>query len=305
MAKKKKKTKIDKYIDSLNRIDGKTVVITGSNSGIGFEIAKIALLKGAKVVMACRSKERAILAKDKLVEITGSNNIVIEQYDQSNIESIKTFVETIKSKYPDFYSLVLNAGIFLSEEKVDEFHVSNVYKTNYLGAYILLKQLKGFLDDSEVERKIIIQGSVASFSYKYKNKDKFIYGEEKEMKQYSLSKLCISNLYVHYRDNNINPYTKYLLCEPGAAPTNLFRNLGKWYKKITVIFLKHFCCSNLEGSLSACKLLCDVSANGDYYHPRGLFTIKGLPKRGIFPQKYINKRIIEDGEEIANIYESK
>ena len=302
MAKNQKKTKIDKYIDSLHRIDGKTVIVTGANSGIGFEIAKIALLKGAKVVMACRSLERAKSAKEKLINETGNNEITIEQYDQSNAQSIKEFSLLIKNKYSDFHALILNAGIFSSVVKTDEYRISQVYKTNFVGAYILLESLKELLNDSEQEKRIIIQGSVASFSYKYKNKDRLVYGEEKQMKEYSLSKLCISNLYVHYRDNNLNPYVKYLLCEPGAAPTNLFRDMKKWVKKITVDFLKHFCCSTQEGSLSACKLMCDIVFNGDYYHPGGFFTIKGLPKRGVFPQKYINEKIILDGEEIAKIY---
>ncbi len=304
MGKNKKKTKIDKYIDSLHHIDGKTVIVTGANSGIGFEIAKTALIKGARVVMACRSLQRAELAKEQLISETGSDNISIEIYDQSEVKSIHSFSHIIKEKYSNFYALVMNAGIFLPEEIVDEYHISNVYRTNFLGAFLLLSDLKEFLDDSEVERRIIIQGSVASFIHRYNKKDKFIYGEDKPMKQYCLSKLCVSNLYAYYKNNNKNASIKYLLCEPGVAFTNLFRNFKKWFKKIAFPFLKYCCSSAREGSLSACKLMCDVVANGDYYHPRGLFTAKGLPKKGYFKDKYISEQIINDGREIMKIYEN-
>ena len=305
MAKTRKKNKIERYIDALHRIDDKLVVITGANSGIGFEIAKVALIKGAKVVMACRNLERAESAKERLIKETGIDLIIIEQYDQSDICSIHTFTNTIKDKYANFHALVLNAGIFMPEKEVDEFHISNVYRTNYIGAQILLNDLQDLLNDSTEEKRIIIQGSVASFVHKYRNKDNFVYGEDKPFKQYCLSKLCISNLHIHQRDNDTNPYIKYLLCEPGAAPTNLFRNTKMWFKNLSVVFLSLFCCSPLEGSLSACKLMCDVVSNGDYYHPRGLFATKGLPKRYCFPVKFINQNIIKDSEEIIKIYENK
>lgn len=304
MVKKKKKTKVDRYIDALHRIDNKTVIVTGANSGLGFEIARIALLKGAKVIMACRSIERAQSAKDDLIKETGLDNIVIEQYDQHDGKSIVAFSQTIKEKYSDFYALILNAGILMPTEIVDEFHVSNVYRTNFIGSLILLKNLKDHLEQSEIERRIIFQGSVAAYFSKY-NKDRFIYGQDKPFKQYNLSKLCITNLYAHYRDNNNNPYVKYLLCEPGIAFTNIFRNFKKWFKKISFPFLKHFGASAREGSLTACKLMCDTAANGDYYRPRGLFTAKGLPKNSELKSKYIKEQIISDGEGVAKIYESK
>ena len=302
MARKSKKTKIDKYIESLHRIDNKTVIITGANSGIGFEIARTALIKGAKVVMACRSLERAQAAKEKLILETGSINVVIEQYNQADISSIHSFTNIIKNKYQDFYALVLNAGIFMPKDALDEFRISNSYKTNFLGALILMSDLQEFLDNSELERRIIVQGSVVARMNKYKNKDHLIYGEDALVKQYNLSKLCVCNLYTYYRDRNSNPNIKYLLCEPGVAFTNIIRDFKKWFKKIAVPFVRTFACSAREGSLSACKLLCDLAANGDFYHPRGFISVKGLPKKDVFPKKYINHQIITDGEEIVKIY---
>ena len=300
-----KKNKTDKYINSLNDIKDKLVIITGANSGLGYEMSRVALLKGANLVMACRNIDRANAAKDKLIKETGIDKIIIEQYDQSSIESIRNFANTIKNKYGDFYSLVLNAGIFLPTEIVDELHISNVYKTNFIGAYTLLRYLKDFINNSKTERRIIIQGSVASFFYKYKNKDKLIYGEYKPFKQYSLSKLCVSNLFTYYRDNNFNPHVKYLLCEPGISTTNLFRNFKKWFKKLATPFFKICCNNSREGSLSGCKLMCDIASNGDYYKPRHLFSAKGLPKKSRYPRKFIFKDIINDGDIISKQYEQR
>lgn len=303
MAKKTKKNKVERYIDALHQIEYKLVIITGANSGLGFETAKVALIKGAHVVMACRNKERAEKAMNRLIEETGSTRVEIFIYDQSNFQSVHNFADAIKNQYKDFDVLFLNAGIFLPTEVLDEFHVSTVYRTNFLGAYALLKELKEFLDDSIKEKRIILQGSVASFFAKYKNRDNFVYGKDAPMKQYSLSKLCVSNLCIHYRESNNNPYVKYLLCEPGAAATDLFKTFPKWFKKLALGFLNTFTNNATKGSLSGCKLMCDVCANGDYYRPRGLFALSGFPKKAQFPQKYIYPNILSDAEEILKQYE--
>ena len=244
--------KTDKYLASLQN-GNKTVIVTGANSGLGYQISKTVLLKGGTVVMACRNLEKAKKAKESLVEETGSDRVLIESYDQSSLKSVYNFINIIKTKYSHFDSLVLNAGIYRPKEKVDEFHVSTVYRTNFIGLLALLTELKPFLDETEKEKRIIIQGSLSSFLYKYKKKDKFIYGTFGPFKQYSLSKLCCTNAFAFFRDNNHNPYVKYLLCEPGIANTNIYQNYPKWVRVLAPLFIGIFANDAKKGSLSACK----------------------------------------------------
>ena len=303
MSKKMKKNKIDKYINSLHDIKDKLVIITGANRGLGYETARIALLKGARVVLACRSLTRAEEAKKQLIEDTGNKNVVVESFDQSSLKSIHSFSLKIKEKYSDFYSLVLNAGFLPKQRDVDEYGIAAVYKTNFIGPMILMNDMIDFLNESDIERRIIMQGSMASFVFKYNNKDSFIYGKDKPMKLYSLSKLCISNLFIYYRDNNSNKNIKYLLCEPGIAATNLFGSVNKVFDSLAGLFFKVFGNTAKVGALSGCKLLCDTAANGDYYRPRHLRSAKGLPKKVKYPKKFIFKDIMIDGQEIVKMYE--
>jgi len=64
--------------DGVN-LDGKVVVITGANSGIGFELATYAAAKGAKLYMLCRTLERAEKAKEEIIQSTKNDNIKIIQ----------------------------------------------------------------------------------------------------------------------------------------------------------------------------------------------------------------------------------
>ena len=299
-----KKNKTDRYIDSLHDIKDKLVIVTGANRGLGFETARVALLKGARVVLACRNTQRAEDAKEQLIKETGNENVVVEAFDQSSVKSIHAFTSLIKEKYNDFYSIVLNAGIMPRKKDNDEFNIANVYRTNYIGPMIFMNDIIDLLNDSNVERRIIIQGSMVSFIHKYVHKNSFIHGEEKPMKLYALSKLCVSNLYVHYRDNNHNRNIKYLLCEPGIAATNLFGSVNKVFDSIAGLFFKIFGNTARTGALSGCKLMCDAAANGDYYRPRYLKSAKGLPKKVEFPKEFIFKDIIEDAQEIVEMYEN-
>ena len=142
-----------------------------------------------------------------------------------------------------------------------------------------------------------------TYYVKYKSKDNLIFGKGRPMKQYALSKLCISNLYAYHRDNNKNVNVKYLLCEPGAAATGLFKTFPKWFKKLAIGFLNIFTNSPKKGSLSGCKLMCDICANGDYYRPGGLFTISGFPKKAKFKSKTVYPNIISDAQEMLKQYE--
>lgn len=303
MAKKTKKNKTQKYIDNLKEIKDKFVIVTGANSGLGFEISKTVLLKGGNVVMACRNKERAEAAKEKLIKETGIDKIYVEIYDQSDIQSVYHFADTIISKYPSFYALVLNAGVLKPKENIDEFNISNTYRTNFIGLLALVDRLKPFLDEAKEEKRIIIQGSLSSYFHKYKSGDEFIYGKGKQMRQYALSKLCCSNLYVYLKNNNENPYVKYLLAEPGVAITNIYQNFKKWFKNLSLFFLRIFTNDALTGSLATTKLICDICANGDYYRPAHFFHSRGLPIKSVFKKEFINYKIIEEGREIVKMYE--
>ena len=305
MAKKTKKNKIERYIDALHQIDNKLVIITGANSGLGFEIAKTALIKGARVVMACRNQQRAEEAKEKLINETGLDSIEIFLYDQSDFKSVHNFADAIKNQYKDFYALILNAGVMFPPQVVDEFHVSTVYRTNFLGAYTLMKDLEEFLNNVKKEKRIIIQGSVATFLHEYKDKDKFIYGEYKPFKQYALSKLCCSNIYTYYRDKNENEHVKYLLCEPGAAATEIIKSFKTWFKKIALAYVRTFNNSAEKGSLDACKLMCDDCVNGDYYRPKHFFSLVGMPKKSRYSRRYIFSNIITDADEMIKEYEQR
>lgn len=74
------------------KIDGKVVIITGANSGIGRETALDLAKRGARICLACRSIQKAGLVRQEIINKSGNQNIYAKQLDLSSFESIRKFV---------------------------------------------------------------------------------------------------------------------------------------------------------------------------------------------------------------------
>lgn len=75
------------------RIDGKVVLITGANTGIGKETALDLAQRGGKIYLACRDTKRADSARQEIIEKTGNKNVFARELDLSSFASIRKFVE--------------------------------------------------------------------------------------------------------------------------------------------------------------------------------------------------------------------
>ncbi|XP_075222036.1 retinol dehydrogenase 12-like isoform X2 [Lycorma delicatula] len=120
------------------RLDGKVVIVTGANSGIGKETSFILARKGATVILACRNEvEGQRVAKD-IYYSTGNSFIKCEYLDLTSFESIQLFVDRLKkSGIHSVYALINNAGIFYHPFKLTEGGFEITFQTNYLGPFFL------------------------------------------------------------------------------------------------------------------------------------------------------------------------
>ena len=92
-------------------MEGKTVVITGANTGIGYETALELARRGARVVLACRDRTRASRAVERIKAATSGNaQVVAESLDLASLDSVKQFADTIKHTYSSLDVLINNAG---------------------------------------------------------------------------------------------------------------------------------------------------------------------------------------------------
>ena len=171
----------------------KNVIITGANSGLGFETAKkIAADHDFRVILAYRNEEKAARAKSEIISATGNEQIVSMKLDTSSLASVRAFAAAFIDRYGTVDVLINNAGISpMRESGVTEEGFEVVFATNYLG-HFLLTQL--FLPHFSADGRIL---NVTSDMHnppggiEWKGVEYLAHDALSDRQRYSYSKLCM------------------------------------------------------------------------------------------------------------------
>lgn len=206
----------------------KTVLITGANSGLGFETAKkIAADPAFRVILACRNREKAGQAAARIRMETGNQAVLSMALDTASLRSVRQF-EAIyaQSAFGPVYALLCNAGINGTHTGLTEDGFDVVFQTNHLGHFLLTKLMlphmaeggKLFVTSSDMH-DAPGGGMVWNGAESLAHPDKALAGDRI---RYSYSKLC--NLYFTYelaRRLGGSGHTLYVNAfNPGLMKTN-------------------------------------------------------------------------------------
>ncbi|KAG0421111.1 hypothetical protein HPB47_002988 [Ixodes persulcatus] len=156
-------------------MSGKTVIITGSNTGIGKETATELARRNARVILACRNQEKAREAAKDILKTTG-RQVVCMKLDLCSFDSVREFATLVIASEDRLDVLINNAGMMSPpkrEETKDGFEVS--FQTNHLGHFLLTLLLLDLLKKSQPSR-IVVVGSVGQ-NFAYLDCDNLLFGE--------------------------------------------------------------------------------------------------------------------------------
>ena len=146
---------------------GKTVIITGANTGIGKSTAIDLASRGARIIMACRSLERGQAALNDIVKQTGNNDIILKHLDLSSFKSVRKFAEEIYSSEEKIDVLINNAGLVsTTERQVSKDGLELTMAVNHFGHFLLTNLLLDLLRRSAPSR-IVVVSSRAYYSIAY------------------------------------------------------------------------------------------------------------------------------------------
>ena len=129
------KQKLASRLSDQDRADGKTVMITGANSGLGFALAVDFAKRGARVIMACRSQIPE--AGEKVKKLSGSEDVEMRYIDLSKIETIHEFVQSLVNDRISIDICILNAAVALPGPRKTETGQDEFFQVNYLSNVIL------------------------------------------------------------------------------------------------------------------------------------------------------------------------
>lgn len=260
-----------------------TVVITGSNAGLGLQLALRLVELDANIVMACRNIEKARQSSNKLLARNPNARITILPLDVSDPDSIEAFAYQFRNEVGQLHILINNAGIvtptLLRNANGHEMHLA----TNYLGAFMLTGLLLPCFGASETSR-IINVGSLANRFGEFDfNDPNWEYTKFNHWKAYGRSKIAIAaftmelNRRLRARSSN----TIALSAHPGFANTEMGAKNGAMTPKNVISKWLHglinpFVPSPEEAAeplVYATTSRC--VAGGDYYGPTGFLEIQG------------------------------
>ncbi len=131
---------------------GRRCLITGANSGIGYETSLALADLGAEVVMLCRSRERGQAAAERVREATGNRRVEFVQLDVSDLDAVDAVAEQLSKQPVDV--LVHNAGVLPDERLLSEQGHEITFATHVLGPHRLTQRLRGALEASDDARVV-------------------------------------------------------------------------------------------------------------------------------------------------------
>ncbi|KAL8198964.1 UNVERIFIED_CONTAM: Dehydrogenase reductase SDR member 13 [Gekko kuhli] len=215
---------------------GKTVLITGGNTGIGKETALDLARRGARIIIACRNKARAEAAIYDIRRESGNNEILFMSLDLADLGSVRAFAEAFLRSEPRLDILINNAGVMSSGRSADGFDLA--FQVNHLSHFLLTHLLLDRLKCCAPSRVVVVaSGAHKIGKIDFQNIHKPVPGGPvKYFLAYCNSKLA-NILYARELSNRMEgtSVTCYVL-HPGTVNTELFRHTSIWLKPIFIPF---------------------------------------------------------------------
>ncbi len=253
---------------------GKCFIVTGANTGLGFEAAKVLAAKGARVLLACRSKDKAEAAMALIGRETSGADLAFLPMDQADMTSIRAAAE-LADKEPRLDVLLNNAGVMVPPLSRTAQGFELQFGVNHLGCFALTSLLLPKLAKTPGSR-VVITASLAHNAGNLVWDDLNAEKHYNRNKRYSDSKLA-NLLFLLELDRRLRAAASPVMavaCHPGVAATELMRHAGPFRVALPLVgLLLNTAAKGAWPALQAASAA-DVQP-GDYFGPQGLAELRG------------------------------
>lgn len=261
---------------------GRVAIVTGSNTGLGYETALVLATRGARVVLAVRDIAKGNAAAARLRGQAPTADVTVQQLDVGSLESIRAGAEELKSAYPRIDLLINNAGVMYPPKQLTADGFELQFGTNHLGAFALTGLL--------LENLLPVEGSrvvaVASIAHTIQAAIHFddLQWERKYNRVAAYGQSKLSNLMFTYELNRRlaahHASTIAVAAHPGVSNTELMRHIPgsglPGFSALAGLVTN----SAAVGALATLRAATDPKVRGgEYYGPDGIRELRGHPKR--------------------------
>jgi NAD(P)-dependent dehydrogenase (short-subunit alcohol dehydrogenase family) len=268
------------------RLDGRTCLVTGANSGLGKGIAIRLAKRGAHVIMACRSGIPE--AGEEVRVASGNPNVEMIRVDLSDFDSIAAFCHELRDRQVTLDAAVFNAGVVPATSRTNKHGLELMFAVNFLAKFVVLDRLLrdgvipnavyGNNSRAEDPPRVIFVSSETHRSSIPIDFDSFgepvEYGVADGVKYYGLSKLHLTTFFQEL-SRRLNPgagarpdVCVHALC-PGAVNSNMAREAPTWLKPILKPVMALFFQSPEKASIPVDYMVCSDdmgTKTGVYMH---------------------------------------
>jgi len=289
---------------------GRTAVVTGANSGLGFETAIALAVAGADVVLACRDQARGESALKKILESHPAADARVQRLDLAELASIRSFASDYSSSHDHLDILVNNAGVMAipRRETADGFEMQ--FGTNHLGHFALTGLLLDKLVARPGARVVTLSSEVARIG-RVKFDDLQSTKHYGKWTAYAQSKLSNQLFTLELDRKASSKGVVSVAAHPGYAATNLQRvgprmSGSTMMERVTDLENAVFAQTAAMGALPTLYAATVLDVRGaEYFGPDQLFGMRGYPKQVRFVKAATNaeaaRRLWDISEELTGI----
>ncbi|ARN76450.1 hypothetical protein BST96_15870 [Oceanicoccus sagamiensis] len=257
-------------------LTGKVAVVTGGNSGLGYETMRVLALRGAHVICTARTLEKAEKACAS-IEQGKATPVVMELTDHA---SVRSCAKAIKAISPTIDMLICNAGIMELPELELVNGVEKQFAVNHLGHFLFTNELLDQVTAAEQGRIVI----VSSMGYQWAPEGGIVFDNldgskgYEPMKAYGQSKLANSLFALSLSDKLANTTATANSIHPGIINTNLGRHFPAWKRIAASLIGWTFMKSVEAGAATSCYVATNPAlekVSGNYFEDCNPVTPEG------------------------------
>src|SRR5271163_825918 len=261
---------------------GRTAIITGANTGLGYETAVALAGQGARVVLAVRNLDKGKQAATRIAEAHPGATVELQELDLTSLASIRAAAEQLRADHDRIDLLINNAGVMWTPKSTTADGFELQFGTNHLGHFALTGLL--------LDRLLPVPGSrvvtVSSIGHRLRAAIHFddLQWERSYSRVAPYGQSKLANLLFTYELQRrlaarAKPTTMALAAHPGTSNTELVRNLPAVLRPAVVVFGPLVFQNAAMGALPTLRAATDPDAEGgQYYGPDGLGEQRGHPK---------------------------
>lgn len=252
---------------------GKTIIVTGANTGIGLEIASTLAARRARVLLACRDEAKAEAAISRIRLKTPEANLAFLPLDLADLTSVRNAAK-LAEKEPRIDALINNAGVQGPKLKHTVQGFELTFGVNHLGCFAFTALMLPRLTETFGSR-IVVTSSGLHKSAKIEWDDLNAERSYKWMPRYAASKLA-NLLFVFELDRRLRAAgipVAAVACHPGLAGTNLARD--SWWGSIAMSLIGLFFNTSAQGAWGALQAATGQIKSGGYYGPTKTSELRG------------------------------